>query len=87
MSKEFIPYVTLKEITESILSKEERQKLVEKYVNNTYICIKEFNEPYLAGFKFEKGKKYQLIDRDSRFVIIGEVAIPVDVFNTHFKEI
>ena len=33
MSKEFIPYETLKEKAESILPKEERQKLVEKYVN------------------------------------------------------
>lgn len=55
--------------------------------NNTYICTKELNEPYLAGFKFKKGKQYQLIDRNSSFVIIGEVAIPVNVFNNHFKEI
>ena len=54
--------------------------------NNIYICIKELREPYLAGFEFKKGKKYQLIDRNSSFVIIGEVAIPVDVFNAHFKE-
>ena len=54
--------------------------------NNIYICIKDLNEPYLAGFKFKKGKKYQLIDRNSAFVIIGEVAIPAVVFNTHFKE-
>ena len=53
--------------------------------NNIYICIKELNEPYLAGFKFKKGKKYQLIDRNSAFVIIGEVAIPIDLFNIHFK--
>lgn len=54
--------------------------------NNLYICIKELNEPYLAGFNFKKGKKYQLIDRSTSFVIIGEVAIPVEVFNTHFKK-
>ena len=53
--------------------------------NNIYICIKDLNEPYLAGFKFKKGKKYRLIDRNSAFVIIGEVAIPTVVFNTHFK--
>lgn len=55
--------------------------------NSIYICIKELDEPYLAGFKFKEGKKYQLIDRNSAFVIIGEVAIPIDVFNTHFKKI
>ena len=59
--------------------------------NKIYICIKELNEPYLAGFKFEKGKKYQLVDRNSAFVIIGDikgqVAVPVDVFNIHFKEV
>lgn len=55
--------------------------------NNIYLCIKELDEPYLAGFKFKKGKQYQLIDRNSSFVIIGEVAIPVSVFNNHFKEI
>lgn len=55
--------------------------------NNIYVCIKELNEPYLAGFKFEAGKKYQLIDCNSAFVIIGEVAVPVDVFNTHFKKV
>lgn len=54
--------------------------------NNIYICIKELNEPYLAGFKFEKDKKYRLTDRNSSFVIIGEVAIPINVFNNHFKE-
>lgn len=54
--------------------------------SNFYICIKELNEPYLAGFKFKKGKEYQLIDRNSSFVIIGEVAIPVNVFNIHFKK-
>lgn len=53
--------------------------------NNIYICIKELNEPYLAGFKFKKDKKYQLIDMSTSFVIIGEVAVPVEVFNTHFK--
>ena len=53
---------------------------------NIYICTEDLDEPYLAGFKFEKGKKYQLIDRNSAFVIIGEVAIPANVFNTHFKE-
>lgn len=40
-----------------------------------------------SRFKFKKGKKYQLIDRNESYVIIGEVAIPVNVFNTHFKEI
>ena len=55
--------------------------------NNMYICIEELDVPYLAGFKFKKGKKYQLIDRNESYVIIGEVAIPVNVFNTHFKEI
>ena len=41
MSKEFIPYETLKEINESILPKEERQKLLEKYKD---VLIK-FDEP------------------------------------------
>ena len=55
--------------------------------NNIYICTEELDDPYLAGFKFKKGKRYQLIDRNESYVIIGEVAIPVNVFNTHFREI
>lgn len=55
--------------------------------NNIYLCIKELDEPYLAGFKFKKGKQYQLIDRSSSFVLIDEVVIPVNIFNNHFKEI
>ena len=55
--------------------------------NNRYICVEELDAPYLACFKFKEGKKYQLIDRNEAYVIIGEVAMPVNVFNTHFKEI
>lgn len=52
-----------------------------------YICVEELDAPYLAGFKFKKGKRYQLIDMNESYVIIGEVAIPINVFNTHFKAI
>ena len=63
MNKEFIPYETMKEKTESILPKEERQKLVEKYVND-YNNSK-LNEALDGLFdlvtcqgSFEKAQKY-----------------------------
>ena len=60
---------------------------VEANTTRRFRCIKSAAEPWMAGFRFQKGNIYLSHGENDVFIIVGEVYVPKGLLKDYFEEV